>query len=230
MITTEKIRDLLTIGKLEDFIQVKPEGTFVGVAADVTATEESDWAHKNVVALYLAAVLHVQEVCVDYTGITVVGECDEVTFDEATSWVACLLRTLDIMAAGYSEGMQITRETVLAISPLLARWQQLRVTPTPAQDALLEDQGLLVENEREALLQTTVDTLASVQINHYELDEDRRSDGVICAHSVAGYLCLGEAIKQGMLPTPTEEYRLETLLGLIQEAQEQAASQVMTSE
>jgi hypothetical protein len=230
MITTEQIRDLLTMEQLERSIQQKSEGTFVGVAADVTATEESDWAHKNVVALYLARALHVPEVCVDYTGVTVVGECDEVVFDEATSWVECLLRTLDIMAAGYHEGMQMTREIVLAILPALACWQQLRVALIPAQDALQEDQGLLVENEREALLQRVVDTLAHVQINHYELDEDRRSDGVICDHSVAGYLCLGEAIKQGLLPTPTAEYHLETLLGLVQEAQEQAASEVMTSE
>jgi len=151
-------------------------------------------------------------------------------FDEATSWVECFLRTLDIMAAGNYEGMQVTRETVLALAPLLTRWHQWRVTPTPAQDALLEDQSFLVENGCEALLQHTVDTLASVQINHYELDEDRRSDGVICAHSLAGYLCLGEAIKQGMLPTPTGEYHLETLLGLVQEAQEQAASEGMTNE
>ena len=178
----------------------------------------------------MAAALPVPEVCIDYTGVTVVGECDDVTFDEATSWVACLLRILDIMAAGYSEGMQITRETVLAILPALARWQQLRVAPPPAQDALLEDEGLLVENGREALLQHVVDTLAHVQINHNELDEDRSTDGTICAHSVAGYLCLGESIKQGMLPTPTTEYHLETLLGLVQEAQEQAASEVMTNE
>jgi len=191
MITTELIRSLLTMEQLEQFIQGTPEGTVVGVAADVTATDESDWAHKNVVALSLARALHVPEVCADYTGITVVGECDEVAFDEATSWVECLLRTLDIMAAGNDEGMQVTRETVLAILPLLARWQECRVAPTSAQDALLEDQSLLVENERETLLQTTVDTLASVQINHYELDEDRRSDGVICDHSVAGYLCMG---------------------------------------
>jgi Lon protease-like protein len=125
---------------------------------------------------------------------------------------------------------QGAREHLLALLPALARWQQLRVTPPPAQDALQEDQDPLVENEREALLQNTVDTLAHVQINHYDLDEDRRTDGVICAHSVAGYLYLGEAIKQGMLPTPTTEYHLETLLGLVQEAQEQAAREVMTSE
>ena len=100
MITTELIRSLLTMEQLEQFIQGTPEGTVVGVAADVTATDESDWAHKNVVALSLARALHVPEVCADYTGITVVGECDEVAFDEATSWVECLLRTLDIMAAG----------------------------------------------------------------------------------------------------------------------------------
>src|SRR5262249_47974836 len=159
-----------------------------GVSADTSATDESDWAHNNVIALYLAQALHVLEVCVDYTGITVVGECDEVAFDEATSWVECFLRTLDIIATGNDKGMQIARETVLAISPLLTRWQQWRVAPTLAQDDLLEDQSLLVENEREALLQNTVDTLAHVQINHYELDEDRRTDGVICNHSLAGYL------------------------------------------
>jgi hypothetical protein len=113
---------------------------------------------------------------------------------------------------------------------LISSFSSCAILPTLAQDALLEDEGLLVENEREALLQNTVDTLASVQINHYELDEDRLTDGVICDHSVAGYLCLGEAIKQGMLPTPTAEYHLETLLGLVQEAQEQAASEGMTNE
>jgi len=234
MITTEQIRSLLTMEQLEQFIQGTPEGTIIGVAADITATDESDWAHKNVVALYLARALDVPEACVDYTGITVVGECDEVAFDEATSWVECLLRILDIMAAGNDQGMQVTRETVLATLPALARWQECRVAHSLALDALLEDQRLLVENERETLLQTllqrTVDTLASVQINHHELDEDRRSDGVICDHSLAGYLCLGEAIKQDMLPTPPAEYHLETLLGLVQEAQEQAAREAMANE
>jgi len=228
MITTEQIRSLLTVEQLEQFIQGNPEGTVVGIAADVNATEVSDWAHKNVVALYLTAALHIPEVCVDYTAVTVVGECDEVAFDEATSWVECLLRILDIMAAGNDKGMQVTREHLLAILPLLACWQHWLVAP--AQDALLEDQGLLAENEREVLLQDTVDTLAHVQINHNELDEDRRSDGVICDHSLAGYLCLGETIKQGIIPSPTAEYRLETLLGLVQEAQEQIAREAMNSE
>jgi hypothetical protein len=134
------------------------------------------------------------------------------------------------MAAGNYQGMQVTREAVLAILPGLARWQQWQMTPTTAQDALPEDLDPLAENEREALLQHTVDTLAHVQINHYELDEDRSTDGTICAHSVAGYLCLCAAIKQGMLPTPTTEYHLETLLGLVQEAQEQAASEVISTE
>ena len=54
MITTEQIRSLLTMEQLEQFNQGTPQGTLVGVAADVTATDESDWAHKHVVARSLA--------------------------------------------------------------------------------------------------------------------------------------------------------------------------------
>ena len=114
MITHETLRELLTIERLESYLQDLPAGSPVGIAEDEDTIPGGDWARENVIARYLARQLSIARVTVDYSGVTIIGECEELLYDPSLVWVEFLLRVLDAMLAGTHTFRKVLKEQVLA--------------------------------------------------------------------------------------------------------------------
>ena len=127
MITHETLYALLTIPTIEQYLDRLPQGSVVGVAEDHDALLPADWAHDNVVARYLTHTLSLPRITVDYSGITLVGECEELLYDPSLAWIEFLLRALDAMLAGTHSTRLVTREQMLAFLHLYTLMENTRV-------------------------------------------------------------------------------------------------------
>jgi hypothetical protein len=202
----DQIRSFLVLESFAQDCERQTEDAILGVAADEDGVDASDWGHQNVIARYLGR--HIgggARVCVDYTGVTVVGQCDELLFDEELSWVELLLRALDIGASVSPQGRAVTREDVLRTLPMIASWQSRTLEHVGWQ---MNSALAIGMQQTRAFLQEAIDALALITVHTWSL-----YDGPWEA-----VLFLGRAIAAGFLPSPSQEYRLETLLGLLQQS------------
>lgn len=142
VITHETLRELLTIERMESYLQGLPAGSEVGIAEDEDSTAGGDWAYDNVIARYLRVQLPISAVTVDYSGITISGECEEMFYDSSLAWVEYLLRVLDAMLAGTRAFRYVSKEQVLAclkaFTILENSWSASASAETPQESILLD--------------------------------------------------------------------------------------------
>jgi hypothetical protein len=108
----------------------------VGIAEDEDTIPGGDWAHENVIARYLAVQLSVSLVTVDYSGITIRGECDELLYDTSLAWVEYLLMALDAMLAGTHTFQNVSKEQVLAFLEVFTVLENTRQDPATEESSL----------------------------------------------------------------------------------------------